>query len=110
MQIQRTPHGFDCRAATTPDGLRSAGLPSAWLRPRSCAKIECLASDEKKGWVYLGVTTPKDSIEIYKSASTSQGDLFARRALRAMLTPRITKSGKMRVYNAKDSTNKKEML
>ena len=88
MQIQRTPHGFE------------------W----SCAKIECLASDEKKGWVYLGVTTPRDSIEIYKSASTSQGDLFARRALRAMLTPRITKSGKMRVYNAKDSTNKKEML
>ena len=40
MQIQRTPHGFD------------------W----SCAKIECLASDEKKGWVYLGVTTPRDSI------------------------------------------------
>ena len=65
MQIQRTPHGFD------------------W----NCAKIECLASDEKKGWVYLGVTTPRDSIEIY-----------------------ITKSGKMRVYNAKDSTNKKEML
>ena len=97
MQIQRTPHGFDCKAATTPDGLRSAGLPSAWLRPWSCAKIECLASDEKKGWVYLGVTTPRDSIEIYKSAST-------------MLTPRITKSGKMRVYNAKDSTNKKEML
>ena len=74
MQIQRTPHGFD------------------W----SCAKIECLASDEKKGWIYLGVTTPKDSIEVYKSAST-------------MLTPRITKSGKMRVYNAKDSTNKKEI-
>ena len=62
MQIQRTPFGFD------------------W----SC---ECLASGEKKGWVYLGVTTPRDSIEIY-----------------------ITKSGKMRVYNAKDSTNKKEML
>ena len=38
MQIQRTPHGFD------------------W----SC---ECLASDEKKGWVYLGVTTRRDSIE-----------------------------------------------
>ena len=75
MQIQRTPHGFDCRAATT------------WLCPWSCAKIECLASDEKKGWIYLGVTTPKDSIEIY-----------------------ITKSGKMKVYNAKDSTNKKEML
>ena len=65
MQIQRTPHGFD------------------W----SCAKIECLASDEKKGWIYLGVTTPKDSIEIY-----------------------ITKSGKVKVYTAKDSTNKKEML
>ena len=65
MQIQRTPHGFD------------------W----SFAKIECLASDEKKGWVYLGVTTLRDSIEIY-----------------------ITKSGKIRVYNAKDSTNKKEML
>mgnify|MGYP007059139448 CR=1 FL=1 len=31
MQIQRTPHGFD------------------W----SCAKVECLASDEKKGWVYI---------------------------------------------------------
>lgn len=72
--IQRTPHGFD------------------W----NCAKIECLASDDKKGWVYLGVTTPKDCIEIYKSAPTE-------------LTPRITKSGKMRVYNAKDSTNKKEM-
>ena len=87
MQIQRTPHGFDCKAATT---LRSAPLadgPRAWLRPWSCAKIECLASDEKKGWVYLGVTTPRDSIEIY-----------------------ITKSGKMRVYNVKDSTNKKEML
>ena len=75
MQIQRTPHGFDCRAATM------------WLRPWSCAKIECLASDEKKRWVYLGVTTPRDSIEIY-----------------------ITKSGKMKVYNAKDSTYKKEML
>ena len=97
MQIQRTPHGFDCKASTT---LRSAPLadgPRAWLRPWSCAKIKCLASDEKKGWVYLGVTTPRDSIEIYKSAPT-------------MLTPRITKSGKMRVYNAKDSTNKKEML
>ena len=56
MQIQRTPHGFDCRAATT---LRTAPLADG---PR------------------------------------------------AMLTPRITKSGKMRVYNAKDSTNKKEML
>lgn len=33
MQIQRTPHGFDCQAATT------------WLRPWNCAKIECLASD-----------------------------------------------------------------
>lgn len=74
MNIQRTPHGFD------------------W----NCAKIECLASDNKKGWMYLGVTTPKDCIEIY-----------------------ITKSGKMRVYNAKrnpkielsakDSTNKKEL-
>ena len=87
MQIQRTPHGFDCKASTT---LRSAPLadgPRAWLRPWSCAKIKCLASDEKKGWVYLGVTTPRDSIEIY-----------------------ITKSGKMKVYNAKDSTNKKEML
>ena len=63
--IQRTSFGFD------------------W----SCAKIECLASDEKKGWVYLGVTTPRDSIEVY-----------------------ITKSGKIRVYNTKDSTNKKEML
>ena len=97
MQIQRTPHGFNCRAAAT---LRAAPLaegPRAWLHPWSCAKIECLASDEKKGWVYLGVTTPRDSIEIYKSAPT-------------MLTPRITKSGKMRVYNAKDSTNKKEML
>ena len=67
MQIQRTPHGFDCKAATTPDGLRPAGLSSAWLRPWSCAKIKCLSSDEKKGWVYLGVTTPRDSIEIYKS-------------------------------------------
>ena len=64
MQIQRTPYGFD------------------W----SCAKIACLASGEKKGLIYLGVTTPKDSIEVY-----------------------ITKSGKMRVYNAKDSTNKKEI-
>ena len=77
MQIQRTPHGFDWRAATT------------WLRPWSCAKIECLASDEKKGWIYLGVTTPRDSIEIYKSAPTSQGDLFARRALRAVSAPCI---------------------
>lgn len=97
MQIQRTPHGFDWKAATT------------WLRPWSCAKIECLASDEKKGWVYLGVTTPRDSIEIYKSASTLRSAPLAD-GPRAMLTPRITKSGKMRVYNAKDSTNKKEML
>ena len=97
MQIQRTPHGFDCRAATTLMPAPLADGPREWLRPWSCAKIECLASDEKKGWVYLGVTTPRDSIEIYKSAST-------------MLTPRITKSGKMRVYDAKDSTNKKEML
>ncbi len=52
----------------------------------NCAKIERLASDEKKGWMYLGVVTPKDRIEIY-----------------------ITKSGKMRVYNAKDSANKKEL-
>ena len=46
MQIQRTPHGFDCRAATT---LRPAPLadgPRAWLRPWSCAKIEEL---EQKG-------------------------------------------------------------
>ena len=87
MQIQRTHHGFD------------------W----SCAKIECLASDEKKGWIYLGVTTPRDSIEIYKSASTLRAALLTE-GHQAMLTPRITKSGKMRVYNAKDSTNKKEML
>ena len=85
--IQRTPHGFD------------------W----SCAKIECLASDEKKGWIYLGVTTPKDSIEIYKSASTLRAALLTE-GRQAMLTHRITKAGKMRVYNAKDSTNKKEML
>jgi len=62
--LQQTPFGFD------------------W----NCAKVERLASDDKKGWVYLGVTTPRDRIEIY-----------------------VTKSGKVRVYNAKDLTNKKEM-
>ena len=48
MQIQRTPHGFDCKAATT---LRPAPLadgPRAWLRPWSCAKIECLAPDARR--------------------------------------------------------------
>ena len=52
----------------------------------NCATITRLASDDKKGWCYLGVRTPKDCIEIY-----------------------ITKTGKIRVYNAKDATDKKEM-
>ena len=64
MQIQRTPHGFD------------------W----PCAKIECLASDEKKGWIYLGVTTPKDSIEIYKTAPTLRSAPLAD-GPRAVLSP-----------------------
>lgn len=52
----------------------------------NCAKIERLASDDKEGWCYLGVTTPRACLEIY-----------------------ITKTGMIRVYNAKDQTNKKEM-
>jgi hypothetical protein len=39
------------------------------------AKVERIASDEKKGWVYLAVSTPKHRIEIY-----------------------VTKTGKVRVY------------
>ena len=30
MQIQRTPHGFDCKAATTPDGPRAVSVPCIW--------------------------------------------------------------------------------
>lgn len=42
------------------------------------AKIERYFSDEKKGWVTLGVKTPKADIQIY-----------------------ITRTGKVRVYNAR---------
>lgn len=62
--------------------LQQTGYGFIW----NCATITRLTSNDKKGWVYLGVVTPKDRLEIY-----------------------ITKSGKIRVYNAKDFTNKKEM-
>ena len=39
------------------------------------AKVERLFSDEKKGWVTIGVTTPKVSIQVY-----------------------VTKTGKVRVH------------
>lgn len=42
------------------------------------ATIERLCSDEKKGWVYLAVSSPKAIIELY-----------------------VTKSGKIRVYEKK---------
>ncbi len=40
-----------------------------------CAQIERLFSDNKNGWVTLGITTPKSKIQVY-----------------------ITKTGKVRVY------------
>ncbi len=49
------------------------------------AKIERLCMDEKKGWVYLRVKTPKGNVELY-----------------------ITKSGKIEVYDA-TTPDKKEM-
>lgn len=48
------------------------------------ATVECLCSDEKKGWVIVGVETPKHRIHVY-----------------------VTKTGKVRVY---DSQTHKEML
>jgi hypothetical protein len=46
------------------------------------AKVECLASDEKKGYVYIGLETPKHKFQFY-----------------------VTKSGKVRIY-----TNGMEVL
>ena len=40
------------------------------------AKIERIASDEKKGWVVVGLKTPKAKLDIY-----------------------VTKTGKVRVHN-----------
>lgn len=40
------------------------------------AKVDRLFSDEKKGWVTIGVTTPKASIQVY-----------------------VTKTGKVRVFS-----------
>ncbi len=42
------------------------------------ADVKRLCSDDKKGWVYIGIDTPKQRIEIY-----------------------VTKSGKVRVYDGK---------
>lgn len=42
------------------------------------AKIERLFSDERKGWITLGVETPKNEMQIY-----------------------ITKTGKIRIYDAR---------
>lgn len=39
------------------------------------AKVERLCSDEKKGWIVVGVTTPKGQAQVY-----------------------VTKTGKLRVY------------
>ena len=41
-----------------------------------CAKVERHISDEKKGWVVIGIKTPKIDLQIY-----------------------VTKTGKVRVYN-----------
>lgn len=38
------------------------------------ALVECLASDEKKGWVMVGVKTPKGRIDVY---ATKTGKLRA---------------------------------
>ncbi len=43
MKLNRTEHGFDFGAA----------------------KVEALASDEAKGWIVLGVQTPKMKIQVY---------------------------------------------
>jgi len=40
------------------------------------AKVERLCSDEKKGWVTLGIETPKQSIQVY-----------------------VTKTGKIRIHD-----------
>ena len=42
------------------------------------AKVSRYCSDEKQGWVYMGVETPKEVVELY-----------------------ITKTGKVRVYQKK---------
>jgi hypothetical protein len=30
-----------------------------------CAKVNRYCSDEKKGWIFMGVETPKEVVEIY---------------------------------------------
>ena len=42
------------------------------------AEIKRFFSDEKKGWVVLGLNTPKEELQIY-----------------------VTKTGKVRIYSAK---------
>ena len=42
------------------------------------ATVERMCSDEKKGWVYIGVKTPRGEIRVY-----------------------VTKTGKIRVWNCK---------
>ena len=41
-----------------------------------CARINRLCSDDEKGWVVLGITTPKRHVQVY-----------------------ITKTGKIRIYS-----------
>ena len=46
------------------------------------AEVERMMSDEDKGWVYLGVKSPRWAVNVY-----------------------VTKSGKIRVYKAKRKGN-----
>lgn len=54
--------------------IESARTPSGFSF--GAALVECRASDEKKGWVIVGVKTPKQRLQIY-----------------------VTKTGKVRVWN-----------
>lgn len=50
------------------------------------ADVQYMASDEKKGWVYIGVITPKTRVHVY-----------------------VTKTGKVRVYRGGvEQVDKKE--
>ena len=52
-----------------------SGLRTAYGFDFGAATVEALASDEKRGWVLIGVSTPKTKVQVY-----------------------VTKTGKTRVY------------
>ena len=51
-----------------------------------CAEITRLCSDEKKGWVTIGLKTPKKSFQLY-----------------------VTKTGKVRIFDESDKDGIKEL-